>query len=416
MDSRPVGGEDQALNQALAAKFLGKLASMNGSPSRPHTLNVIDLARSFSILAVLANHLGPNYLTRPSASPFWAQAWFKLWANGHYGVPIFFVISGYLITRVLAGQPKGLFHPDFRDFYSRRVGRILPLLMLTVLLALLLVTVCSPLSPQYIFCFSDPHTSLNPVLWASIAFFSMNWYLMSPLAGHAKSLMAAWTILWSLSIEEQFYLFYPLLLSRAGRPAFLLACFGFFIALGPVLKWVGWTWFFRDGWFSLNSFCYFGLIALGGLLYWISETYRAILRGPQVSVPLCLAGFLLTLNTYLHVVLRADFFGNVWADYFIGLGTFLFLLGGLNLGFFESKPWRLLGGPGRMSYGMYLLHPLVLFFLWPWLKGLNDFTAFAFFGAVTFGVARLSYRFFEFPINQWIRRRFGVKHSSPKIV
>ncbi len=386
---------------------------MSPSPSSQRTLNVIDLARSFSILAVLANHLGPNYLTQASASPFLAELWFKLWANGHYGVPIFFVISGYLITRVLAGQPKGLFHPDFRDFYSRRVGRILPLLVLTVLLDLLLVKLGSPLSPQYLFCFSDPQTSLDPLLWVSIAFFSMNWFLMSPLTGHAKSLMVAWTILWSLSIEEQFYLFYPLWLSRLGRPPVLLAGLVFFIVLGPLLKWVGWTWFIHGSWFALNSFCYFGLIALGGLLYWASETYRDFLRAPKVGGPLCLAGLWLTLSTYSHVVLRADFFGNVFADYFIGLGTFLFLLGGMNLGFFESKPWRVLGAPGRMSYGMYLLHPLVLFLLWPWLKGLNDFAAFAFFAAAAFAAARLSYQFFEFPVNQWIRRRFGVK-SSPR--
>jgi peptidoglycan/LPS O-acetylase OafA/YrhL len=88
-------------------------------------------------------------------------------------------------------------------------------------------------------------------------------------------------------------------------------------------------------------------------------------------------------------------------------------LGGLFLDF-NGPFWRILGLPGKLSYGGYLWQASVLFFLWPLLGGWNEYAAFAAFAAATTLAAWFSYRFFEEPCNLFIRRRFAHFHS-PKV-
>ena len=89
-------------------------------------LQILDLLRGFSILSVLAVHL---QVLRPSPSnPLLRSLWEHFSIPGFYGVTIFFVISGFLITRLIDQNLNGLFHPDIRGFYTRRAARILPLL------------------------------------------------------------------------------------------------------------------------------------------------------------------------------------------------------------------------------------------------------------------------------------------------
>src|SRR5580658_8516249 len=100
-------------------EFLSNNA-MISKTSRPsdEKIQVVDLIRTFSILAVWMFHY---YHLRSdlSVSPGWISAlWHRFSINGGYGVQAFFVVSGFLITRLLAGQPGGLFKPDSRNFYS----------------------------------------------------------------------------------------------------------------------------------------------------------------------------------------------------------------------------------------------------------------------------------------------------------
>jgi peptidoglycan/LPS O-acetylase OafA/YrhL len=95
---------------------------------------------------------------------------------------------------------------------------------------------------------------------------------------------------------------------------------------------------------------------------------------------------------------------------------FFFLLGGLRLDFFESKAWGWLAFPGKLSYGCYLWHPLVLLFLAPWLLRMNFTVALLVFALTTTWVASISYFFFEQPANRWVRKTFGgpgLKASKP---
>ncbi len=162
-------------------------------PDAPHLRYRADIdgLRAVAVIAVVLYHAFP-----------------RLVPGGFVGVDTFFVISGYLITGIILGGldgPKGF---SFAEFYVRRVRRIFPALIL-VLAATLAVGVTIFLPSEL--------TSLTRNTLAS-AFFGANFVLLSEagyfdLAAHLKPLLH----LWSLGIEEQFYLAWPLALWLTPR-------------------------------------------------------------------------------------------------------------------------------------------------------------------------------------------------------
>ncbi len=145
----------------------------------------IDGLRAVAVLAVLAYHAWPN--------------WFH---SGFVGVDIFFVISGYLITTIIAGQLEaGRF--SIADFYVRRVRRIFP--ALTVVLV-------ATLGFAWVVLLQDEFLQIGRHAVAGVGFFSnlLLWHEAGYFdnAGTTKPLLH----LWSLGVEEQFYIVWPLLL------------------------------------------------------------------------------------------------------------------------------------------------------------------------------------------------------------
>jgi peptidoglycan/LPS O-acetylase OafA/YrhL len=166
----------------------------------------VDGLRAVAVLLVVAHHLLPGIVP-----------------GGYVGVDVFFVISGYLITAIISPEMQdGSF--TFRRFYERRVRRLFP--------ALFTVLGATTIAGYFILLPSDYSATLRGVL--GTLFFSSNivfWRDMS--AGYFAATDAAINPLlhtWSLGVEEQFYLFFPLLLlfclRRVPRHAtlILLAC------------------------------------------------------------------------------------------------------------------------------------------------------------------------------------------------
>ncbi|MDR1229176.1 MAG: acyltransferase [Azoarcus sp.] len=150
----------------------------------------IDGLRAVAVLAVVINHAAPSLLP-----------------GGFLGVDIFFVISGYLISQIIFRElQENSFR--FASFYARRVRRLFPALM-TVLLAVLIFGAFA--------LFSDEYAQLARHAYWSMAFLE-NFRLMNEsgyfdAASYTKPLMH----LWSLSVEEQFYLAWPFSLVLAWR-------------------------------------------------------------------------------------------------------------------------------------------------------------------------------------------------------
>jgi len=251
-------------------------------------LQVVDLVRTFAIVIVIARHLGGVYIVSPSHPLFLAYLWFRLWASGNYGVTLFFVVSGFVISRLIAAQPGGLFNPSYKYFYSRRIGRIFPLLILICLIGITVVSFFPKQSGAFEYVFQDIHRPLTSSFWISVATFSFNWYqIFSPNSYIGLS----WTILWSLAVEEQFYLFYPLVLKRLRNEKKLTLFLIVVIILGPLMTEVI-KFFFHDLIFSEhNSFENFSFIAIGCLLYLVSTRYEEFLsKNKKRCVQFCLFG------------------------------------------------------------------------------------------------------------------------------
>lgn len=147
----------------------------------------IDGLRAVAVLAVLLFHLNPSWLP-----------------GGFTGVDIFFVISGYLITRIIQSRlDRGTF--SFLDFYARRVRRIAPAYMAVILVTLLVGA----------FILATPALRQLAVSAASSAIGAANihfWWALDSGYFAANSKQVPLLHLWSLGVEEQFYLLWPALL------------------------------------------------------------------------------------------------------------------------------------------------------------------------------------------------------------
>ena len=375
-------------------------------PSTSQNIQVIDLVRSLAIVLVLADHLFRT-IPLPDAQPFrWISM--HLTGGGAVGVFMFFVVSGYLITKIIDQGPGGLVNPGWKWFYARRVGRIIPLFLVQVFLGLFMIVVLSAAAlndtRDYIYCFKPPGDPADPVFWTSLFTFTVNWV---GAFSAWQNMGAHWRIFWSLCIEEQFYLFYPILLgflgsrSRLTRAAFYLivACFLFkfcpFLGFGVAAN------------ASRMYVASYSLIAVGILLYLTCRRYESFWRARPGW---CWLAVFLGL-ALLSPVFWYPFEGFTWIfrELFLGPGLFLFLLGGIHLAFFKARFLAVLALPGKYSYGIYLLHVLVLFFIHSFLWYFNNLMALFLFTAICTGVGAISYRFFEVPANRAVRKWFGFK-------
>jgi peptidoglycan/LPS O-acetylase OafA/YrhL len=149
----------------------------------------IDGLRAFAVFAVVAYHAGlPGF------------------SGGFIGVDVFFVISGYLITRLLSAEIAESGRVSFLDFYARRVKRLVPALFVVILVTLLLNVFWVP-------GFVDTKKFAASVRWAVFGF--ANVFFKRNTGGYFDGSTEEMPLLhlWSLGVEEQFYFFWPLLLT-----------------------------------------------------------------------------------------------------------------------------------------------------------------------------------------------------------
>jgi peptidoglycan/LPS O-acetylase OafA/YrhL len=187
----------------------------------------IDLLRGLCIVAVVLHHINLRIHFRDSSlgQMIGPAANRVLFWNGYYGVRMFFVISGFLITTWSLKRWGSLSRLDRRQFYRMRFARIVPCLIGLLILLSLLDRFGVPR-----FTINTQHTSLGRALLAALTF-HVNW-----LEARTGYLPAAWDVLWSLSVEEVFYVLFPLLCTLLRKPALLIGLFSCFVIAGPFAR------------------------------------------------------------------------------------------------------------------------------------------------------------------------------------
>jgi peptidoglycan/LPS O-acetylase OafA/YrhL len=216
--------------------------------------------------------------------------------------------------------------------------------------------------------------------------------------------------LWSLAIEEQFYLAYPLVLRALGRRRRVVPALLAVVATGPAFR--AWAGAWRPQSFLLGftaSFACFDLLALGALLGFALEGRERAPAGARRAgeAALGLAGLACALFAYRQTALISPG-DRVWGPSLLGLGLAAFLYAGIRLGWCTSPILARITVPGQWTYGAYLLHATVLFLLWPALAGRPVLAGFAVFAAVTLALAGAVSAGFEAPLNRRLRRRLSA--------
>ena len=233
-------------------------------------LPVLDGLRALAALMVMFFHFTGHH-----GEPGWLRQAAVL---GQTGVDLFFVLSGFLITRILLATREA---PHFfRTFYTRRALRIFPLYYGYLVFHYLVLPMC----------FHYPVPAWEKQWW--FWFYLQNIPAIFP--GHNISGPGHF---WSLAIEEHFYLFWPLAVWALSRRGFTWFALGT-IVLAPVLRAI----FLVQGWQVFYfTFTRMDALAYGGVLALIYtsvqlECWKPWLRGAAIGLPLLLAPAFLFLS------------------------------------------------------------------------------------------------------------------------
>ena len=356
----------------------------------------MDVLRGLAILFVVLNHVHMRlaiadipYVADTSKPLIASLVW-----NGQFGVQIFFAVSGFLITSTALRRWSVLSNLRLRDFYLLRVARIAP--MLLALLAVMTVLHYANVSS---FVVSEKTGGIGRALLAALTLH------VNLLQAQRGWLPANWGVLWSLSVEEMFYLFFPLVARFLSRSNFFPSILLCFVALGPFAR----TIFARGNeiWAEQSYLGGMDAIALGcltALLVCRVHFSRTALRVIAVAGATLILSILLGLRlTYVPLIAESGLDMTI-----IALGTCMVIIAAAQT---QWKGPRLLAPLlrlGQCSYEVYLTHMFVVFaFFAIFVKCGNPIWSVPLLFIVTVVVAAAAgdivARFFSEPLNRMLR-------------
>lgn len=377
-------------------------------------LPALDGLRGIAIVAVFLQNYAGGFIHAPDGSAHLGSAALRLLAGvlgatfglGWMGVSLFFVLSGFLITGILY-ETRGDAH-YYRNFYARRALRIFPIYYLFAFVLLVLGI------------FVKAHWRAGDLLFLV--------YLGFPAVFVWPSLLQISpafhiTHLWSLCVEEQFYMLWPWPVAKmTSRNSMLLACFGIVLAsLGfrTVVWWLGaaignWSYAFLIG--RMDGLAIGAAIAIGIRGPWRRQMQRCAAPAFTAAIA-CIA----TICWIRHSVDATDALMSTLGYSAVGLACGALILMSLKTSSWTQQLMSLdvLRIFGKYSYGFYLYHAPLAVVLSPMRKSfiaamhsfwIGSGLHVAFCLLLNLSVAALSFHILESPILK-MKRRFAYSRQ-----
>ena len=336
---------------------------------------------------------------------------------GELGVILFFVLSGFLITYLLLEEESQTGTILIRNFYVRRVLRIWPLYFLIVIVALLVL----PNIPIFVlpgYDRAEIYSDLPGKIFLYL-FFLPN--LVSPLFG----VVPYASLTWSIGTEEQFYLTWPVLLKHIKKYRLLLMfliVFGYLFFARALYSsrtdFLPFKYEISALWSTFNIDC----MAIGGFFAMLLHTRSQLLKSFQNKYLFYLALVLASVMIYQGIYFPILTFHGVKFEYlfkeFYALWFGIIILNfASNKEILISLESRIIRYLGKISYGLYMYHPiciaLVLNALLPF-KQTSDFMLYPLSLSATIMVAGLSYKYFESYFLKF-KRKFTIVSSGETV-
>lgn len=349
----------------------------------------LDGVRALAVLGVLLYHADLTWLS-----------------GGFLGVDVFFVLSGFLITSLLLEEFDRSGRIAFGRFYLGRARRLLPALVLMLVVVGAVVALF----------FRDAAASLRADIVASI-FYVNNWWYVFNDASYFEFIgrPPLFKHLWSLAVEEQFYLLWPVLafwaMRRAGRRGVRVLALVLAIASTAWMTYLAVTSGYPD--YADPSRVYFGTDAHAmGLLVgaalatlWrpghlsahVTTPARVLITGTGIAALLGVIAFFVLVGEFTPWLYQRG--GFLWLALIVAVLIAMATHPASPLGrWMGTQPWRYLG---QRSYGLYLWHWPIFMLTRPTLDvPIDGLPLLALRLALTVGIAELSYRFVEMPIRR----------------
>jgi peptidoglycan/LPS O-acetylase OafA/YrhL len=354
--------------------------------ARPGHVPSLDGLRAVSILLVLLAHLVDDR-----------------WFPGGFGVLTFFVISGFLIARLLFAEHKRSDTIALGGFYLRRILRLYPAVLAYVAIVVAVYLVAVPGRIDW----PEPIAALFYVANYLFAFDNI----------HHIDVAMPFTHFWSLSIEEQFYILFPaLVLSWRARPASVAALAAVACAVPLALRTIGalrHPELLDTEYFYLRTEMRIDSIAFGVLLAALCEMPRGRRLIQWLIRPLPVAAAALALM--LCFVVREPLFRET-LRYTLLAGAIAVAIAALVFsGRYAPAAFILNSAPlvwiGKLSYSLYIWHPATDLAVRHVFTGAPRPAVAALALAACFAVASVSYYGLEQPLGA-LRRRFGSRTAE----
>lgn len=326
---------------------------------------------------------------------------------GAMGVKMFFVLSGFLIFYLFHLEKEKTNTIHLKQFYFRRLLRIWPLYLAIGIFGTLL----GPYILNYIGVYSPTEYISQNMLFMALFAVNIQLIFFTYNSGIVE-------ILWTIGVEEHFYLIMPLLLKWSKKlfyPILLLFIFGL---LSPFVL----DFIFPNAspnklhyYFTTNSFSLFGIGAIAGYMYYHRKSYSSFTNFLDVKF-IQLIFIILTIAISLNYTVFSQYFQNHFLNPLSGIIYAIFILQLVSEKSIINFEFSFIKYLGKISYGIYLIHPFVAkILLFVFVKYFsNNLLNFDILYplltiAITAFFSYISYEFFE---KQFLKLK--LKHSAVK--